>query len=240
MFALGDGRDGTGEALITFALGDAQMSPERAPDGKTFYPVHFHVVAWDRTTSRTVTLDTTRRFLRDQPLQPGDRFAGWLEMALPGGDWQIAVRATQESDSSGAYALTRDVHVDSGTVLAVSDAVFGLTGSTRWRATDGGDFPINALGAWQSDSRVELYYEVHGVAANGPYNTSITLRPADAKSKDLVRIATTDRSQGSVTRVRRSMVLPHLKAGSYEVTITIDAGTQHATRKELLIVLALH
>jgi hypothetical protein len=36
------------------------------------------------------------------------------------------------------------------------------------------------------------------------------------------------------------MVLPHLKAGSYEVTITIDAGTQHATRKELLIVLALH
>jgi hypothetical protein len=146
------------------------------------------------------------------------------------------VRAKQESDSSGAYALRRSVQIDAGSVLGISDVVTGLRGSAEWQATDGGNFPVNVMGIWPAGATAELYYEVHGVPADEPYRTTVEVRPIDVKLKETVRIATVDRSLGPITHVRRSLGLERLVPGNYQLIVTVEAASERATRTESLTV----
>ncbi len=180
MFALGRASDQTGEALVVVAIGGDSLHAELSHDGGVVYPVHLRVSAWNHKTDRTVLVDTTRMIATRRPLAPGERLVLSQSIPLGAGDWEIALLATEENLQSGAYTLRRDVRVDRGPGVTLSDLVTGVTGAPSWIAPDGNPFPINVAATWTRGSSIELFYEVGGVEAGGSYRTTVEDHPARA------------------------------------------------------------
>jgi hypothetical protein len=238
MFALGHAREGTGIALVSFALSGPELRADSIADGKFTYPIAFRIVAFQHASGRMITIDTVRHFTLDRPLRAGQSIVAFFEVPVGAGAWQVAVRANQGDDSSGVYAMKRDLRVDGGDEYSLSDIVIGRDGAPTWQATDGAAFPLNALGAYAAGGTAELYYEVHGLRAGDGYRTAILVRSPNAGAKDDIRILSTDRATGLVTHVRRSLGLQQLKPGAYRLIVTITTRGRQATRERLLLVAA--
>ncbi len=236
MFALGHAREGTGMALVSFALAGPQIHGDATADGRFTYPIAFRIVAFEHTSGRRFTVDTVRHFTLNRGLLAGQSIVAFFELPVGAGTWQVAVRANQGNDSSGVYSMKRDLRVDGGDEFSLSDIVIGRNGSPAWHATDGAPFPLNALGAYPAGGTAELYYEVHGLEAGDAYRTTIEVRSPAARAKDGIRILSTDRATGLVTHVRKSLGLQQLKPGSYRVIVTVAAKDRQATREQLLLV----
>lgn len=236
MFALGHAREGTGMALVSFALSGPQLRADTAADGHVGYPIAFRIVAFDHASGQTITIDTVRRFTGNQALLAGQSIAAIFELPLGAGTWQVAVRANQGDDSSGVYSMKRDLRVDGGNEFSLSDIVIGRDGAPPWHATDGLPFPLNALGTYPAGGIAELYYEVHGLKAGDAYRTTVVVRSPTAGARDGIRILSTDHANGLVTHVRKSLGLQQLKPGLYRLIITVSANGRQATREQLLLV----
>jgi hypothetical protein len=239
MFGLGDNRTERSKALLSFALGGDSLRADTLADRSALYQLHFRAVAWDEGSGQTITLDTTRRFVRDNAFPTGDGLVAFLEMPLPPGDWQVGVRATQRGDSSGAYALRRDLHIGGGAV-SLSDIVLGINGVPAWTATDGKPFPVNAMAAWPVGSSAEMFFEVQGLADNDSYRTTIEVKPLDPKLKESISIGSNDRAGGPITHVRKSLGLERLPPGQYQLVVTVEAGRQRASRTQLITIAKPH
>lgn len=230
-FGLGADQDGTGRALVTFAVAADKLRGGSLGGGRVAWEIDFHIVAYRPADGRRVSIDSTRRFA-GAATAPGSYLSGWFEIPLEAGTWQVAVLARQGTDTtSGAYALHRTVVVDNATTLALSDVVTGREGQPGWRAPDGG-FPVNTLGSWEAGTSVELWFEVRGVAANQEYLTTMEVVPLDTRQRDRVTITTTDRSSGAVTPVRKSLGLAQLAPGRYQLVVTVAAGGETAVRRQ--------
>ncbi len=236
MFALGHAREGTGQALLTFALSGPQLRADSTADGHVVYPVTFRIVAYNRVSGQMITTDTARRFTLNEALQAGQSIVAIFELPVGAGSWQVAVRANQGDDSSGVYAMKRDLRIDGGNEFSLSDIVIGRDGAPVWQATDGSPFPLNALGAYPAGGTAELYYEVHGLKAGDAYRTTVVVRSPAAGAKDGIRILGTDHATGLVTHVRKSLGLQQLKPGSYRLIVTVAANGRQATREQQLLV----
>ena len=84
---------------------------------------------------------------------------------------------------------------------------------------------------------MELYFEVRGVSAGASYQTSIQVHEGKADGKSLINVTTTDRSDGALTTVRKSVGLELLKPGGYVVVVTITANGQSVERRSTFTVL---
>ena len=231
------GANPDGKALITFALGGQALHADTLDDGRFSYPVRLRMVAYNPVTGATVELDTTRTFIRATPIPPGASLTAWEELPLDAGRWQIAVRARQGDDSSGVYAVLRDVQVNTGNTLTLSDIVTGIAGAPSWIATDGSAFPVNYLNGWYSGDTAELFYEMRGLHAGDNYRTAIEVRPLDPKARATIQIQSSGVASGDVTYVRKALVLDRLAPGQYWLTVTVAAGDGHAVRRRLLSIL---
>ena len=236
MFALGHAKEGTGEALLSLALAGQRMHADSTGDGHVDYPVSFRIVAYNRSSGQTIATDTVRRFTLEQVLSAGQSIVVFFELPLSAGTWQVAVRANQGDDSSGVYAMKRDLRVDGGNEFSLSDIVIGRDGAPLWQATDGSPFPLNALGAYPAGGTAELFYEVHGLKAGDAYRTTIEVRSPTVRAKGGIRILSTDRATALVTHVRKSLGLQQLKPGAYRLIVTVAANGRQAIRERQLLV----
>lgn len=233
MFALGTAAEHSSEVLITFGLG-GPIAADTLASGEFVYPIHFRVVAWERNTGQTVTVDSLRQFVLAHALQPTERITSWLEIPLPAGDWQIATRATQQHDSAGAITLEPLVRVDRGAALALSDLVTGIAGSPQWRAPDGAFFPVNVINIWPAGRNVELYFEVHGLAAGASYHSVVAVAPVNGNRQQTIRAETSDHATGVMTSVRRVLGVASLAPGRYRLSVTVQANGKTAHRVQTL------
>jgi hypothetical protein len=239
LFALGTGAQHSSEALITFALGGNALQGDSLAGGGIAYRVHFRATAWNRSSGATATIDTIRIFATSHVIAPTERLTAWLQLPLPAGEWQVAVKATQRDDSAGAFVIAHDMHIDRGDALALSDIVTGIAGSPSWIATDGEPFPINAVASWPVGSAVQIYYEVHGLPAGAAYRTTVQLVPADIKAAHAptpLRIQSSDLSTGPLTVIRRSLGIEQLPPGRYRLTVTVAASGRSATRTAAVMI----
>ncbi len=230
MFALGRAVDHTGEALVILAVGGDSLHAEPAADGGVTYPVHLRISAWNRETDGTVQVDTTRMIAARQPLEPGERLIVAEPVSLGAGDWEIAALATEENLNSGAYTLRRDVHVDNGPGLTLSDLVTGVSGAPSWTAPDGNPFPIDVARTWTRGSSLELFFEVGGVSVGASYQTTVEITPLHPTHGPSLRIATTDRGIAATNYVRRTVGTDQLVAGTYRMTVTVRSDGRQASR----------
>ena len=233
-FAIGGGSTTSGKALVTFALPVRDLVADTLADGRLAWRVNFRTVAFRGRDGLTRSHDTTRTFVTG-PLRPDAKLAALFEWPLEPGSWQLAVRAWQASDSSGAYALRRRLVVDEGVGLTLSDVVTGIAGGLAWPA--GGGFPINTLGAWPERGVAELWFQLRGLPEGTPYRATIEVVPTEEGRRERISLASSEVSEGPVTIVRRTLGLQQLKTGVYRLVVTVQAGEQTASREqEVLIV----
>ena len=233
--AVGHAAHGDGRGLVTFAIPFADLTADTLQDGRLLWPVTFHLVAFRHRDGARVELDSTRHFITDA-VPARSNLSGVFELPLADGRWQLAILVRQREDTlGGAYALRRDLQVDGGAGLALTDIVTGRAGQPGWPAPDG-PFPVNTLGTWPEGGVVELWYEVRGVPAGEEYRTTLRVEPAEEHLRDDITVATTDRAAGSVTRVRRSLGLQALQPGRYRLVVTVEHGGATAVREQEILV----
>lgn len=234
-FALGHEREANGRALLTFALPLESLAADTLPDGSLAWQVRLEVSAWRTSDGSRVTLDTLRTFTA-RTVPAGGLLSGLLELPLRGGTWHVAVIGRQPGDSAGgAYALRRNLVVNGGEALSISDVVTGLQGGLSWRAP-GGTFPVNTLGAWPSGSVVELWYELRGLAAGTPYRSTIEVIPTEARLGDPITFSTTEESTGTLIRIRRTVDLERIRPGRYLLRVQVESGERQAVREQEILV----
>jgi hypothetical protein len=236
-FALGSAGDGSGRALVTFAIPVEELEAETLANGATVWPVNFRIVAYRPTDGRRIDVDSTRRFIAAAS-EPGSQLSGHFELPLGDGAWQLAVLARQPGDTtSGAYALRRNLVVGGPVALTLGDIVTGREAQPVWRAPDG-PFPVNTLGTWVEGSTLELWYEVRGLEAGESYRTTIEVVPGERRLGDPIRVITTDVSTGAVTTVCKAIGLGQLRAGQYRLLVTVESEGNRAEREQDILIVA--
>lgn len=234
-FGLGHGEDGSGRALLTFALPLDRLHGESLADGTRAHRVRFRIAAYRPADGARVDIDTTRTFLVGAAPR-GGYLAGWFELPLTPGRWHVALRVRQPGDTADhLYALRRGLTIDGAPKLSLSDIVTGSPGNVAWRAPDG-PFPVNTLGTWPRDGDAELWYEVRGLRAGDPFSTTVSITPPDGRTDRSLTITTRDRASATVTVVRRSLGLARLAPGRYTLRVAISAHGETATRSQELVV----
>lgn len=237
-FAVGSARDHDGEILVTFAIPVDSLHRVIGSDGTPVYPVRTRLSGFDRASGQTFTIDTVRDFAAP-PAGTAHRDAyltGSFTIPAASGDWVVGARMNQGVDSIGTFAEAPSLVIPAGDTLAMSDVVSGVAGGFAWNAPDRAVFPVNALGAWRAGSSAELYFELRGLDAGVGYHTVIELRTLDARSRDLIRIESSDRATGPTTTVRKTLGLALVKPGDYRLTVTITAGTRSVTRDRRILI----
>ncbi len=235
-FAVGAGANGSGRALLSYAIPQRALVADTLLDGRVLTRVALRVVAAERGTGRIIEMDSVRRVITEANVGQRDNMTGWLEVALPPGTWDVAVRGQQPGDSLGHFAQHRAVVVPEGTALGMSDIVVGRPGSNPPWSAAGEPFPLNALGAWASGETVDWYTEVWGLPVGTEFRLALTLTPSDASNPRTIRITSTERSAGTFTPIRRQVVLDALPTGQYMLTVRVEAGGTTIERQRGLLI----
>jgi hypothetical protein len=235
-FAVGAGVNASGRALLSYAIPQRALEADTLLDGRVLTRVALRVVAAERGTGRIIEMDSVRRVITEANAGQRDNMTGWLEVALPPGTWDVAVRGQQPGDSLGHFAQHRGVVIPQGTALGMSDIVVGRPGSNPPWLAAGEPFPLNALGAWATGESVDWYAEVWGLPAGTEFRLALTLTPTDASNPRTIRITSTERSAGSFTAIRRQVLLDALPPGQYTLTVRVEAGGEAVERQRGLLI----
>jgi hypothetical protein len=159
-----------------------------------------------------------------------------FELPLEQGHWELSMTVDQGTSATGAFGLARNLVIDAGTGLALSDIVPGRAGSPAWTTPDG-PFPLHALGTWKTRETVELYYEVYGLQDGDEYRTSIEVAPLNPRSRERVTISANDRATGPRTAVHKALDLNRLTDGVYRIIVTIEReGVRVVREQEIMVV----
>ena len=234
-FAVGHGADGSGRAVVTFALQVGDLAADTLTRDLLAWPIEYRLVAYRPSDGRRITIDTVRG-PTGRPAQPDQFLSGYFEVPLEPGAWQLSLRASQQRDSlPRAYALRRHLVVDDGPALALTDIVTGRSGQPGWTAPDG-LFPINTLGTWPEGGTVELWYELRGIPPGEEYHTTIQVLPAEQRLRRDISVRVTDRSPGGIIRVRRTLGLENLDSGRYTLVVTVEHGDSTVRREQDILV----
>lgn len=238
IFAVGGGQPATpGRLLVTFALPPGQLRTTMRDGARVGYDVQFRISGFDQLSGRTFQLDTVRHFATPGQTASLNRYlSGFFELPIQTGRWDISVLARQQSDSAGAFASIRNRIVTDGSTLAISDIVTGTPkGQPIWQSGSG-DFPLNVLGTWPRGTPIEVYYQVYGVPAGTKYRNTIEVRRAGEEKGKAVTVATTERSTGSVSTVRRRVGLEQLGTGVYRLIVRVKSGDRTVTAERPFII----
>jgi hypothetical protein len=235
-FAVGAGVNASGRALLSYAIPQRALEADTLLDGRVLTRVALRVVAAERGTGRIIEMDSVRRVITEANAGQRDNMTGWLEVALPPGTWDVAVRGQQPGDSLGHFAQHRGVVIPQGTALGMSDIVVGRPGSNPPWLAAGEPFPLNALGAWATGESVDWYAEVWGLPAGTEFRLALTLTPTDASNPRTISITSTERSAGSFTAIRRQVLLDALPPGQYTLTVRVEAGGEAVERQRGLLI----
>jgi hypothetical protein len=237
-FAVGQPASGTSRALAVFAFAGEQLTSSPLQDGGIVYPVSLRFIATD-AEGRVVRQDTTRYFRTSAPLGAGQYLFGTEEMMLGAGTWDVRLLVTQPNADAGGALERRAVILAPGSELGLSDLVFGREGSGLSWHSPTGDVPLNPLDAYPRTGSVEVYYELSGARAGVEYRTQVELDGDAGDATGRVQLGFSEKADGPVMRLRRSVALDPLKGGQYRMTVTVtEEGTGRAvTRSRLLNVM---
>lgn len=234
-FGLGSAADGSGRALVAFAIPSPGLRPGGTiADGRTLVPIRFRLTFFDPASGANRFIDTTRTFAT-RTLERGTFLSGIFEVPLPAGEWQMGLLAMQDGRGTGGMARQRGVAVTRGSALALGDLVTGREGGVpTWDPGDG-PVPLNPFNAWPSGGNVELWFELRGLAAGDEYRATYEVE-AQQRGRRGVKVEARDRATGPVTAVRRTIQLRDIEPGDYLLRVTVTAGGQTATRGRTLTV----
>jgi hypothetical protein len=238
VFAVGEPRQGTGRAVVVFALPGERLVPERVSGGGVAYPVVLRIVATN-AAGEIRRRDTTRIFRTAEVLREGSYISGLAELELGSGTWDVRMIVLQAGTDVGGAVGRRGVVVSAGNSLSLSDLVFGRTGAGLSWQSPTGPVPLNPLDVYPRGGVVELYYEAHGLTVGGRYRSTVQIRGVAGDAKGEVGMTFEEMANGSSEAFRRSIDLARLRGGQYQLTLTVEeiGADAKATRTRLINVL---
>ncbi len=233
---VGDVAAGTSRVLLTYAVPTDFVERETARDGRAAFPIRLRIVGYDESTLRYIQIDTLQRIIMPAGYQ-GNWIGGWLELPFPVGHWLASALISQPRTSGsgpdtlgGATVRRPDLVVDGTPPLRVTDLVGGIAQGPSWRAPDGQDFPLNPMQVWAPKQPMQLYYEIHGLAADARFRTSVQI--LDGTGTARINVGTVADASGPVMAVRRVLDIAELREGSYTLRIRIESDG-HSVERQL-------
>ena len=247
-----DGHDPAQQLVVVFAVPAGRLTAETSGGGVR-YPLQFRLQVTDSGGRVVSVLDTVRVFATPRLLTREDFLTGLLAVPVPAGDlrYRLLVATTDGAVGDVVRRDSLDAPPLDGRRTELSDLVLGRMGSGIVWLPPGDTIPLNPLGQYPQGASVELYYEVHGLAAGREYRTEITMEPAGGPSlfgrirglfggrRAPISLAFDAPAAGPVTRVRRTVELGDLGRGAYLLTIRVidpDGGTTHLRRRRIEVV----
>jgi hypothetical protein len=236
---LGVGVDGTAPLVhVTCGVPGRALQPVQVPEGHV-YTVRLRFVATDAAGRVVASVDTTRRFLAEQPIPPDEYQVGLLTLRAATTGPLTYRLALQRDDSTGVVFEREQLAVPpvAPSSLAISDLVLGRRGANvRWRPTASDTVVMNPVGTFRRNEVLELYYEVLAAAAGEQHSTELTVRKGaghglqyqlgqSGAGGSRLSIKFSEVAPAGRWRVQRSVSLDRLKPGDYTLEVTVNAGS---------------
>jgi hypothetical protein len=156
---------------------------------------------------------------------------GQFMLSLPPGVWQYRV-AVESGDSTGRLMAGDSVWSRrlTGGRLELSDlALAEREMGAGWARGPGDTVFFQADRRFDRGAEVDLAYELYGAETEEPIRTELTIRRR-GKEKTILTLGYWDIASGPVDRVRRTIDLDGLDAGTYQLEVRAKSAAGRQTR----------
>lgn len=228
-------RESAGKALISFAIPAIDLQVDTV-SAIPVWDLGFRAVAFRPSDGETVVLDTLRRYVA-RDVGEDDHVTGYLELPVPAGEWNIALRGWQGSgDSVSIYAVRRSVRVEPLSNLGSSDLIVGSANGVTWHGAE--DFALNPLGVWSRRTPLELWYRLVGLRPGETFQLRIEVEPTatNRRAARPISLESEETAADSTVVVRRRLGVEQLPAGSYLITVTVTTDSGVITKSAAVVI----
>ena len=184
-YGAGGAEPGMARLLFVYALPDLRDLPyRRLADSSVVYALRLRVQAADSAGHLALNTDSVRLIHAHRPLAKGQTLTGFVELAVPPGEYRAKMMIADTADSIGDGWALSDLPAPAldGPALTLSDPILGRGGSgLSWVRPDG-TIPLNPLNEYPKGSTAVLSYEVGGLAPGSTFTTRIAVRKFGADS----------------------------------------------------------
>jgi hypothetical protein len=233
--AVGDPNDQTGQVVVAYAVPGDRIVPLHGDD-RYSYPLRWRLTAVDSNGEVRRSTGDLLPIVPDS-LKAGEFLSGTLTLPLPAGTWQVGVAIFQPDERRGGTIEARRVRLDA-TPVALSDLILGREADpVQWQGV-----AMNPLGTWRRGSTMTVFAELRGLAAGTETRATYEIRRLDrATGRPAVRVATSSTVTGPRSTVESRIDLGRLDAGTYRLTLTMEApGGTHLVREKVFEVTPAH
>lgn len=207
-------------AVYALSADDLHKIDSSSTAGPTAYPLHLLLSAAEIDGKTRAQIDTTRILNVTAPLAGGEYISSVIELPVPPGAYLASMAISDTSDQSGAAVRLPHLEVpDFGSgELVMSDLILGKTGGLLWNSA-GYEVHLNPLGAYQTGSSAELYYQVDGQEAGKSYRTSIAV--IEGEDDEVISLEFRETAGSPRQWYQRSLGLARVSPGTYRVRVAI-------------------
>lgn len=210
------------------------------------YAVRVRASITGRDGLRAAAIDTVRSFRTRAAIPSDGTLLVRVPLAVAPGTY--TVRAAIETDAGGMLVPRDTVTVPGSTPgpIGLSDLAVGTRRvALSWAPTDRDTIWVNPLRRFTRQDRMELHYEVTGLAAGASYRTEVTIRKEGGGSifsrlfggGAALRLRSTDVHPGGIARIHRELDLAGLDPGRYTLQVQVrGADGPEAERRSAFVV----
>lgn len=216
------GRNESGNLLqITWAVPGATLKPVNHERGFV-YPVRLRVSVSDERGNVVAALDTTKMFLSPVAIPARENLVDRMSLAVPPGLLRYRIAVDQE-ERSGIVMPRDSINVGQfdGSTFTVSSVVLGSrSANLRWVRQPDDTIFFNPTGVYRQNAEMELYYEVYGLDPQTPYTVELRVGRREG-GRPSITLKYDEKSEGIVTRTRRSIKLERVRQGEYTLHLIV-------------------
>lgn len=219
-----------GGVLAVIAIPADRLVPKGGVrDTLTEYSAHIRVLVGDPVSGRLQgSLDTIRTWHVSRRLGAGEWLSTWFEVPATPGNWDVAIVATDTSNSAGGGTRILGVPVIAldGRTLRMSDPILGRVSSgLEWHRGET-PVPLNPTGAWRREDVASLVYEVGGMVPGRSYESRLEVWDAKPGAKRAKAVITfREVASGPSQLVRRDLALREFGSGNFRLVLRIRDTT---------------
>ncbi|KPK02188.1 MAG: hypothetical protein AMS20_12410 [Gemmatimonas sp. SG8_28] len=228
-------RPGEAVVLLAFSVPGDQLAPEAWSD-RIAYRLSVRAVV-SVAGEPVAFLDTLQTVTVDHVFGAEEFMHGHVAIPVPAGEYELQVVLTEPRRDAGRLAIDDELLVPDfeSDRFQISDIVVGrVGGGSRWIAGDD-TVSVTARRRFPAPSRLQVYYEVHGLNPGDGYRSRLEVRKRGGGSvfgffKRLfggggapIALAFDGVASGPTTRILQTVDLEDLAAGSYRLRISVES-----------------
>jgi hypothetical protein len=215
---------------VTYAIPGSVLTEVPTAQGH-LYPVRLRLSVADRFAVPVALVDTTILYLAGEAV-PSDRYlVGKLTVPVIAGSLVYRLAVEQGADKGIILAADTISAGDfSGRRFELSGLIVGSReANLTWKPAPGDTIFFNPLRRYRRTTEMEMYYEVYGLESGAPIKTDVLVHKQGGggflgifgSKKPAIKLGFQDVSEGTMTRIRRSLALDRLNPGKYTLEIVV-------------------